>query len=231
MERIIFTFLIGVLLFFLGAIIHRNSNILGVNNIEGNSKDRAVFVRNITFPMMFLGVWGMSMSFMAVVFSWFIGYYVIVAIGILLPASVLVLNRRFLKGVSTLLFGLIILFVISISAGIIYSERETVLTIDKKNLNVSSIYGMTVGMDEIANVSLLNSLPVIKSRINAYARQDIKKGYFRLKDWGETKLYLHSNEPPFLVVDVKESYRIVFNSKERGKIESYYKQLKEVLER
>lgn len=115
-----------------------------------------------------------------------------------------------------------------LSVGIHYSERETVVEIYKNRVNINSIYGIAIKGADIKDVLLLDTLPPIKKRINGYARHNILKGHFLLGGWGETKLYLQSLDPPFLVIDVKESYKIVLNSKEKGKIENYYARIKQL---
>lgn len=64
----------------------------------------------------------------------------------------------------------------------------------------SMIYGVSLPVGEISDVSLDDSLPRIRLRTNGYAFGQVLTGYFSLRDGREARLFVKKDAPPFMLV-------------------------------
>lgn len=92
--------------------------------------------------------------------------------------------------------------------GLLFGEsRPPVATVDDAGLHVSSlVYSAHVRPEEVVSVELVDRLPAIELRTNGTALGATLRGNFRLREWGDGKLFLDADRPPFLVVKTRGSY-------------------------
>jgi hypothetical protein len=79
-------------------------------------------------------------------------------------------------------------------------------------------------MENIQEVKLLNEIPAVKWKSNGFGFASIRKGKFHLQNWGEGRLFLHSDNAPFIYLKTNESYLLI-NYKDPGQTTQVYEQL------
>ena len=94
-------------------------------------------------------------------------------------------------------------------------------------LRISGNYGEEIKLSDIVGITKEERIPEIQSRSNGYDSGNIRRGYFNLKDIGQTKLLIESQkEPPFIFINVKSGLRIL-NMNEPTETEKLYEKLLE----
>lgn len=169
----------------------------------------------LSFILYFLPIpYGFAISFGA--------FTVIFLVGIIYIHKFEVKSKRkrafWLGGFFTVLFvGIGILF--------IYSIKDETITITDNQIKISGIYGVEWTLSEIEQVQLLDELPKVDFKSNGFAAFDRLKGSFHLEaPYGEGKLFIYKNYPPYLYLEGKNQY-IILNRKNSQETENLYQQL------
>jgi hypothetical protein len=106
--------------------------------------------------------------------------------------------------------GLPLLAILSmIAIGIFYSSKPASISITSQQISISGIYGITESMENIREIKLLPTIPEIEWKKKGFGYGDVRKGKFQLQKWGEGRLYLISNNPPFLYIKTTDSYMLL----------------------
>ena len=79
-------------------------------------------------------------------------------------------------------------------------------------------------MENIQEVKLLTAIPPIEWKKNGFGYGDVRKGKFQLQEWGDGRLYLISDNPPFLYIKTADSYMLV-NYKDSARTNQAYQSL------
>lgn len=98
------------------------------------------------------------------------------------------------------------------------------VTITDTSFQVSGMYGNTFEFSSVSSVELKDTIPKILERTNGAAINEVKKGNFKLQDLGLCRLYLLSEEGPFLYIKVNDFY-VIINYKDKTKTEALYQEL------
>ncbi|MDO1450336.1 DUF3784 domain-containing protein [Rhodocytophaga aerolata] len=124
-----------------------------------------------------------------------------------------------------LALGLPLLAILSmIAIGIFYSSKPAIISITPQQISISGIYGTTEKMENIQEVKLLTAIPPIEWKKNGFGYGDVRKGKFQLQEWGDGRLYLISDNPPFLYIKTADSYMLV-NYKDSARTNQAYQSL------
>lgn len=122
------------------------------------------------------------------------------------------------KGLYTLTLltlSFIVFFALSLRPARVITENET--------LTISGLYGMTLPLQTIESVTLIESLPS-GWRTNGIAAGAIRKGHFNLRGIGKCLLFTQSSEGPFIRITSSGSVPVILNKKKhRNKPGSYIK--------
>jgi hypothetical protein len=118
----------------------------------------------------------------------------------------------------------LLVIVVLIIVGIVYSSRPPVITATPQQISISGLYGITAPMENIQEVKLLNEIPAVKWKSNGFGFANVRKGKFHLQDWGEGRLFIHSDSPPFIYLKTTDSYMLI-NYKDSGQTNEVYQQL------
>lgn len=78
------------------------------------------------------------------------------------------------------------------------------------DVSVSGVYGTHIPLEGMT-VMVVDTLPQIEMRTNGYALGTVRKGFFKLKYWGRTLMFLRNMEPPFIVMTAGDE-RTVLNT-------------------
>jgi hypothetical protein len=108
--------------------------------------------------------------------------------------------------------------------GAVYSSQPSVIKATPQQIHVSGMYGITQPMENIQEVKLLDNIPPVQYKSNGFGLGNVRKGKFHLKDWGEGRLFLHSDTPPFIYLKTTDSYMLI-NYKDSGQTNEVYQQL------
>lgn len=94
-------------------------------------------------------------------------------------------------------------------------------------VNVNApVYHTSFELADVEEVTLLDAMPDVHyTRTNGVGTSQYLLGNFTLKDYGQCKLYVYRKYTPVLQIKLKDRY-IFFNSKEEGRTEKLYGQLK-----
>ena len=161
---------------------------------------------------------------------------------LILPASLYILikaqkfdgNTRSpdgsMKTRSKIIIGAVIGFLVITFAGVgvlmYFSNKPAEIIIINETLRISGLYGEEIKLSEIRSITIKEEIPDIITKKNGSAIGSKLKGYFNLKDIGQAKLFVDTNNPPFIFLDLKSGLRIL-NMDNPEKTKKLYESLSE----
>lgn len=104
---------------------------------------------------------------------------------------------------------------------------QTSVHYENGTLHITGVYGKRIPRSEIRSVSLEDTLPSIAFRSNGFAAVNVRKGAFRTTDGRTVKLFLSSNEAPYLHVQTLEGEDIYINAATPDELHELYSRLAE----
>lgn len=121
---------------------------------------------------------------------------------------------------------LIAAIIIPICAFTIMSDfvSPTIEISDSRVINIKCpMYNYSFNMDEVEDITLVDKLPGgIKT--NGAATDTYARGNFNLDGYGRTKAYIFKNNPPYIVIKLKDIY-VIYNEKDRNRTREVYSKL------
>lgn len=153
--------------------------------------------------------------------------YCIIALIIILPIGAVIymnMNKRFRKsergeklcsekdistitGKKSIIAIIVISVIVLIGIGVLFYQgmKEPVINIHQNKVEISAMYGLTIDIYEIKNISLIeknmNEIGVGR-RINGFGGiGESLKGHFRSQDIGETLLFVQSKSSPTIRIE------------------------------
>ncbi len=118
--------------------------------------------------------------------------------------------------------------IIGVAAFLIYMNAnfkiDTEVVITDTALEVKGMYSGAYEFSSISSVELKDTLPEILERNNGTAINEVKKGNFKLEGLGLCRLYLISEEGPYLYIKVNDFY-VIINYTDRARTEELYTQI------
>lgn len=114
--------------------------------------------------------------------------------------------------------------------GIIFlvTRTESTIVVREDYIKISGFYGREIQGEEINSVSLEETIPKIVRRTNGIGLGSIQKGNFRLENIEKAKLYLHSKEGPYILIDTNKEVLII-NYRDSEKTKGVYEEILSVL--
>jgi len=122
-----------------------------------------------------------------------------------------------------IVLGLVLLLVVG---QITYGSMSSKTTINNDSIRFSGMYGFELNLNEIQHIELLNQIPTINKRTNGFSFWTIKKGTYNLDQFGNCRLLIHSDMPPYLLVSKKSGDKIIINFKDSCETVNLYSQIK-----
>lgn len=95
------------------------------------------------------------------------------------------------------------------------------LEIKENSFEVTGLYGEEWAFSEIEDISLYDQLPDITLRTNGISLFGKRIGNYRVEELGSGKLFVHSDDGPFIVVRTKESFVIMNTDNPDQTMENY----------
>lgn len=123
--------------------------------------------------------------------------------------------------------GFIALVSLFVGVMFISDSAPTQVVVGTDSVEFTGAYGVTIPFAEIEQVDLLDTIPKIEMRTNGLALGEVRKGSFRLAEWGKCRLLLESAVPPYLLIRLKTGERIVYNAADPAYTRRLAKQLPE----
>ena len=90
--------------------------------------------------------------------------------------------------------------------------------ITNDSITFTGMYGFTMHVSEIENIELSDTIPTIKIRTNGFSSGVVHKGFFNLDTFGKTRLLIHSDNTPFLIISKNTTDKIIINYKDKTNI-------------
>lgn len=137
-------------------------------------------------------------------------------------------NGKMKKGTKALIGGIIgFLILIAIGVGILlhFSSQPAVYTLENGILKISGMYGQEVLVYEIKELELKDFIPEVLMKTNGSALGTMLKGYFKVKDIGEAKLFVDISKKPYIYIKSSNSKLIILNCEESEKTLELYDEL------
>lgn len=123
--------------------------------------------------------------------------------------------QRFNKNKADQRKGVVVMLVVFvITAALIvplflYGGQDNEILVSDQEIKIKGMYGTTLANEDLLDVQLVDQIPRILARTNGYAAGTVRKGNFKLEELGNVKLYLMSDQGPYLIIQDKKTYYIV----------------------
>lgn len=122
------------------------------------------------------------------------------------------------------IFGLFLL-----SLFIVFDFKNTLkdnqIKFKNNKVEISGEYGTELSLKDIKSISLVEKIPEITTKINGFALETIKKGFFKTTSGEKIKLLINSSKTPLILIITKDNQKIYYSSKDKNNDE-IYKELK-----
>jgi Domain of unknown function (DUF3784) len=123
-------------------------------------------------------------------------------------------NRRVLpdgrkrKGTKVLL-GIVVAILMIVGGMLIYGSIEQSVDVEHGAIEIGGLYGTTLDISNISDVSIINELPKIQAKKGGFDFANVLKGDFSLDGIGEGKLYVNIAAPPFIKIKYNDTFVIL----------------------
>jgi hypothetical protein len=86
------------------------------------------------------------------------------------------------------------------------------------------MYGKTINFSDVESIELKDSMPATGAKTNGAGLGQVKKGYFDVGGIGNSLLFVHSDNGPFIFIDTKERM-VIINYSDAEKTKTVYQDL------
>ncbi|MDD4199275.1 MAG: DUF3784 domain-containing protein [Paludibacter sp.] len=226
--------IIGLFMIGVGFLVKSAPDLIAGYNTMPKDKKKNVDIEGLsTFMRNGLIIIGLSIIIGYYLFKW-IGFTMIansmILIVTLVGVTILVINTQKFDHNKTkrtkltyFVLGLAFLFVIGL---ITYGFNPSKTIYGNDTIRFSGMYGFEVSIGEIENVELSDKIPAIKIRTNGFSFGSIKKGFFNLDKFGKSRLLIHSDLAPYLILSKNNGEKIIINFKDKIETEKTYDKIK-----
>ena len=118
--------------------------------------------------------------------------------------------------------------IIAIAAFLIYMNKnfkvDTEIVVTDTTFEVMGMHSGIYELSSVSSVEIKETLPKILERTNGAAISEVKKGNFKLEELGLCRLYLTSEEGPYLYIKVNDFY-VIINYKDSTRTEALFTEL------
>lgn len=128
------------------------------------------------------------------------------------------------KVIISTIIAVIVLSAVGVGVLIYFSNKPAEYTLQNGILKISGMYGQEVFIYEISGLELIETIPKILFKTNGAATETMLKGYFKLKDIGEAKIFVDVSKPPFIYLK-SNSKILIINCDDGEKTEELYERL------
>lgn len=235
----ILNLIVGLFMIGIGFLVKSAPDLIAGYNTMSKDKKKNVDIEGLsTFMRNGLITIGLSIIIGYYLFKW-IGFTMIansmILIVTLVGVTILVINAQKFDHNKTkrtkltyFILGFVFLFVIGL---ITYGFIPSKTIYGNDTIRFSGMYGFEISIGEIENFELTDEFPTIKIRTNGFSFGNIKKGFFNLDKFGKSRLLIHSDLAPYLILTKNNGDKIIINFKEKIETEKMYEKIKTLKDR
>ena len=220
----IITLIIALSVILSGYLIKRDPSLLTGNEKGLNSNIVVKDFYTTGLVIIILGI---------ILFLWGTPFSLILLMIVSIPTFIIYVNikpvNNKLKKSNMIIIILSILFTLSIITFLCISSKEPSISFENNNIKISGLYGETIPVETIREISLTENLPTIIYRSNGLSLGEINKGYFKTKESGSVKLFLQKSKGPFIHITNNKGKHYYINFKDSSKTNDSYLLLKNAL--
>ncbi len=123
-----------------------------------------------------------------------------------------------------LVVGIVVIIGCFVVVLLFFSAQATKVTFLEEGIEIHGIYGEIYTWDSMDHVALMEELPTIEKRTNGSALGSNLKGYFKTTEWGEVKMFVNTQEPPFVYLEMDDRV-MVFNMDNAAETKETYRSI------
>lgn len=232
--------IVGLFMIGIGFLVKSSPSLIaGYNTMPEDKKKNVDIVGLSTYMRNGFVIIGLSIIVGYYLFKW-IGFTVIAEsiIGIVILPGVLIVvinSQRFDKNKdkakrAKLTYSFLGLVAVCVIGLFIYGYSPSKVDISNSRIKFSGIYGFEMNVSDIDHVELSEDLPEIKMRTNGFSSGAIRKGFFKLDKFGKSRLLIHSNRLPYLIITKNNSEKIIVNFKSKAETEELFGDIKALID-
>ena len=109
--------------------------------------------------------------------------------------------------------GIIVSVLLLAGSMLVYGGIEESVQVAKDEIEIGGLYGTTLEMSHVSDVSLLARLPKIQTKIGGFDFAAAIKGRFKLEGIGDGRLYVNAIAPPFIEIKYNDTF-VILNFKD-----------------
>jgi outer membrane lipoprotein SlyB len=113
----------------------------------------------------------------------------------------------------------------SLAYGIIFETRPVKVEITADTIGIKGMYGVTVPLSNIKNITLEDGMPKVLAKTNGFNAGDVLKGNFRLEGIGAVKLFVQSRTGPFIYIVTTQGDTVIINYRDGQQTRELYSRL------
>ena len=227
---LLFNIILGCFFIGLGFLVKAAPNLISGYNTMSKENKKNVDIEGLSSLMrnglIFIGIVIIVGHFL---FTWaglkaFSGFSILIAVFSILPV-LLVKAQKYDHNISKNKWvGLVVLIIAGLFVGslLIVGMLPSKIEVNDGNIKFSGIYGFSIQKSDITNIELRDTIPSIRMRLNGVSIGSVHKGYYRLETYGKCRLFLHSNQPPFILMTDKAGYRTILNFRSESETREVY---------
>jgi hypothetical protein len=124
--------------------------------------------------------------------------------------------------INSVLFVVVIGF---ISATMFLGYQDHKLIPKNDSFEITGMYGDEWKYQDILRVELMEEMPEVTWKQNGFGLSTMAKGYFKVKEYGSSLLFIHKNSSPYLYIELKNK-KIFVNGHDSKQTRYWYEQLR-----
>jgi len=233
----ILNLIVGLFMIGIGFLVKSSPDLIAGYNTMPKEEKKNIDIEGLsTFMRNGLITIGLSIIIGYYIFKW-IGFTMIansmILIVTLVGVTILLINAQKFDHNKTknskliyFITGLTFLFVIGL---ITYGFIPSKTIYGDDTIRFSGMYGFEISISDIENIELSDKLPTIKIRTNRFSFGNVKKGFFNLDKYGKSRLLIHSDLAPYLILSKNNGDKIIINFKDRIETEKTYDKIKTMI--
>lgn len=132
------------------------------------------------------------------------------------------------KGIRSKLKKIVVAFVLVFAiGGIGYGLIPSSVHFYEDSVEFTGKYGIEIHFAAIERVQLTGKRPDIRGRTNGLSLGSVKKGFFNVDEFGNSRLLIHSNKGPYLIISKTDDKDIIINFKDEAETERTYQRIRD----
>ena len=229
----------GLFMIGMGFLVKSSPNLIAGYNTMPKDKKKNVDIEGLsTYMRNSLIIIGLSIIIGYYLFKW-IGFTTIansmILIVTLIGVTIMVINaQRFEHNknktkkskLTYYILGFVIAFVIGLTK---YGYIPSKAIIINDTIRFTGMYGFEMNASEIENIEFTDKIPTINLRTNGFSFGVVNKGFFNLEKFGKTRLLIHSDKSPYLIISKVDSGKIIINFRDKIETEKIFNEIKALI--